>query len=233
MDGIISFIRWVFIFFTHCFYDIHRGSRSLWRYFYTFGDYSSSIAWCKQALRKFIGSDQAPILNNIGTGYMALCQQKKAFNYYSRAVAAGPSYDRGWINLGVTQEKLGIPDEAFQSYGRISGSNPEINADAMGKKETLLSGLGKLTDALFAFRQGESGASGQVLVDLYTGIGAIEFVQKNLEAAEKDFKKAINEDSQGEYADTRRSFETVVLHDKTEKTNAAVYLKRIQAMRAV
>nr|WP_319539077.1 tetratricopeptide repeat protein [uncultured Methanospirillum sp.] len=245
MNGKISSIRWVFILLLTTIV-ISTGVADPGGDFYASGDYSASIGWYEQALRGSTGPDQAPILNNIGTGYMALHQQEKAFDYYSRAVAVDPTYDRGWINLGVTQEKLGRPDDALQSYDRVSGSNPEIYAEAMVKKGTLLSVQGKLADALFAFHQGETGARGQVLVDLYTGIGAIEFMQKNLGAAETDFQKAINEDpqgaalawtnlgvlkiSKGEYADAKRAFETAILHDKARKTNAAVYLKKIQAM---
>lgn len=245
MNGKISSIRWVFILLLTTIM-ISTGVADPGGDFYAAGDYPASIAWYEQALHGSTGPDQVPILNNIGTGYMALHQQEKAFNYYSRAVEIDPTYDRGWINLGVTQEKLGRPDDALQSYDRVSAVNPEIFAEAMVKKGTLLSSQGKLTDALFAFRQGEAGARGQVLVDLYTGIGAIEFMQKNLDAAETNFQKAIDEDQQGaalawtnlgvlkiskgEYTDAKHAFETAILHDKAGKTNAAVYLKKIQAM---
>ena len=68
------------------------------------GDYAGAIAAYEQELT---GDGPAPVLGNIGTCYMALGQPEKASEYYTRAVTADPAYGRGWINLGVVQEKRG------------------------------------------------------------------------------------------------------------------------------
>lgn len=213
---------------------------------YASGDYVGSISWYQEKLNQTTGTDQAPVLNNIGTGYMSLGQQNVAFEYYVKAVSVDPDYDKGYINLGVVQEKLGRPDDALQSYGKVSERDPAIYAEALVKKGTLLSSLGKLDNALIAFHQAESSAAGSVQVDLYTGIGAVYFMQNNTDEAEKNFQKAIDSDpkgaplawtnlgvlqiAQGRMREAKMSFETAIQHDPSGITKAAAYLKQLIGM---
>jgi len=215
---------------------------------YTSGDYSGALASFTAELADVSGSAQAPVLNNIGTCYVALGQSEKAAEYYGKAVSADPGYGRGWINLGVVQEKLGRPDEALASYGKVTG-DPGLAAEAAVKKGTLLAGQQKLDEALAAFRSAESGATGQVAVDMYTGIGGIEFMLKDTAAAEEAFVKATELDpsgaamawtnlgviriSQQRYAEAKAAFETAIQNDTAGKTKAARYLQKLMAMGVV
>ncbi|PWR74910.1 tetratricopeptide repeat protein [Methanospirillum stamsii] len=213
---------------------------------YAAGDYLGSISWYQDMLNQTEGSDQAPILNNIGTGYMALGLQDIAFEYYLNAVSVDSGYDRGYLNLGVVQEKLENPDDALHSYGKVSGQDPALYAEALVKKGTLLSSLGRLDEALNAFHQAESGATGLVQVDLYTGIGAVYFMQNKTDEAEKNFLKAIHVDpsgaalaltnlgvlqiAQGRMSEAKKSFVTAIRNDPSGMTKAAAYLKRLTVM---
>ncbi len=213
---------------------------------YQSGDYSGAVAAFKEDLASVSGSEQAPVLNNIGTCYVALGQPEKALEYYTQAVSVDEGYGRGWINLGVIQEKLGNPDAAFESYERISPGDAELSSEAAVKKGTLLAGQQKLQPALDAFRSGEGNATGQVRVDMYTGIGGVEFMLGNAAAAEEAFRKAIEYEpegaamawtnlgvlmtSQGRYDEAKIAFETGMKNDPDGKTEAAKYLKNLQAL---
>ncbi|MDD1724313.1 MAG: tetratricopeptide repeat protein [Methanospirillum sp.] len=213
---------------------------------YASGDYAGAVTAFEQDLAGISGTGQAPVLNNIGTCYVALGEPEKALSYYSRAVEANASYGRGWINLGVVQERLGKRDDALASYDRVGIADQSLYAEAMVKKGSLLAGEGDLDQALQAFRLAGSGATGQVYVDLYTGIGAVEFLQKNTDAAEEAFLKATKADpdgaalaytnlgvlriSQGRYKEAKRLLETAARNDKTGQTNAVSYLKKLDRM---
>ncbi len=213
---------------------------------YAMGDYTGAITYFEQELNATEGSLQSPILNNIGTCYVALDQPEKAIEYYQKAVTVDPGYARGWINLGVVQEKLGNADEALASYEKVTDADPGVVAEAYVKKGTLLASQQRLEEALAAFRSAESGAKGLVLVDMYTGIGGVEFMLKNTDAAEQAFLKTTEADpggaamawtnlgvlriSQGRYADAKAAFETAIRNDPTGKTKAAAYLQKLQTM---
>ncbi|MDD1723551.1 MAG: tetratricopeptide repeat protein [Methanospirillum sp.] len=213
---------------------------------YTSGDHAGAVKAFEQDLTNVSGAGQAPVLNNIGTCYVALGQPDKAVGYYTRAVTVDPSYGRGWINLGVVQEKLGKPEEAISSYDKVDLTNQAMYAEAMVKKGSLLAGQGDLDKALAAFRLAEPGATGQAVVDLYTGIGAVEFLQKNTVAAEEAFLKATEADpngaalaftnlgvlriSQGKYEEAKSLLETAARNDRNGQTNAVEYLKKLSAM---
>lgn len=84
---------------------------------------------------------------------------------------------------------------------------------------------------------------------MYTGIGGVEFMLKNTDAAEEAFVKATEADpsgaamawtnlgvlriSQQRYADAKTAFETAIRNDPTGKTKAAAYLQKLQAMGTV
>lgn len=211
------------------------------------GDYAGAVAAFEEELTLTTGAARAPVLNNIGTCYMALGQAEQASGYYEQAVSADSSYGRGWINLGVVQEQLGRQDEALASYGKVSG-DPAMVAEAAVKKGTLLAGQQKLDEALAAFNAGIAGASGTTAADLYTGIGAVSFMQKKATEAEEAFVQAIDADpegavmawtnlgvlqiSQGRYAEARASFETAISHDPTGISPARTYLANLESQTA-
>ena len=215
---------------------------------YSSGDYSGAISAFESELHDVSGSSQAPLLNNIGTCYVSLGQPEKAVEYYIRAVTADPSYGRGWINLGVVQERLGRQSEALTSYEKVSG-DPALLAEAAVKKGTLLASQEKLDESLAAFKSAEPGASGQVAVDMYTGIGGIEFMKNDIIAAEMAFLNAIDADpsgaamaytnlgviriAQNRYVEAKSAFETAIRHDPQGKTKAAQYLKKLEGMGVV
>ena len=215
---------------------------------YSSGDYSGAISAFEGELHNVSGSSQAPVLSNIGTCYVSLGQPDKATEYFTRAVTVDPSYGRGWINLGVIQEQLGRSDEALTSFSKVSG-DPALIAEAAVKKGTLLAGQQKLEEALTAFKSAETGASGQVAVDMYTGIGGIEFMLKDTAAAEEAFVKATELDpsgaamawtnlgvlriSQQRYAEAKKAFETAIANDTQGRTKATSYLRKLEAMGVV
>lgn len=213
---------------------------------YAAGDYTGALAVFGKELNETSGTAQAPVLNNIGTCYVALGQPELAGEYYGKAVSVDPGYGRGWINLGVVQEKQGATDEALVSYGKVSGTDPAVLAEANVKKGTLLASKQNFNEALAAFKAAEPGAKGTVAVDMYTGIGGIEFMLKNTAAAEEAFVQATEIDpsgaamawtnlgvlriSQQRYADAKTAFETAIRNDAAGKTKAALYLQKLEAM---
>lgn len=212
------------------------------------GDYAGAITEYEQELPGLSETLQAPVLNNIGTCYVSLGQPEKAVEYYNRAVNADPSYGRGWINLGVVHERLGSQSEALICYNKVSG-DPALLAEAAVKKGTLLAGQKKLDEALAAFQSAEPGASGQVAIDMYTGIGGIEFMKNDIAAAEMAFLNAIDIDpsgaamaytnlgviriAQNRYANAKSAFESAIQNDPQGKTKSAQYLSKLEAMGVV
>lgn len=210
---------------------------------YASGDYSGAITAFEQNLSGISGPKQAPVLNNIATCYVALGEPDTAITYYTQAVDADPSYGRGWINLGVMQEKLGNTEDAISSYEKVDLTDPALYAEAKVKKGSLLAALGDYSEALSSFNLARSGATGTVVVDLYTGIGAVEFLQKNTDAAEDAFLKAINASpdgaalaytnlgvlriSQGRNDEARELLERAILNDPLKQTQAEEYLKKL------
>jgi len=215
---------------------------------YQSGDYEGALEAFTTDLGNATGTDQAPILNNIGTCWMALGDPEQAADYYNRVVTADQKYGRGWINLGVVQEKLGKHEEALRSYDAVTDADPEYFSEAMVKKGTLLSALGRSEEALTAFNAGIAGASGRTAADLYTGIGAVSFLLMKPTEAEEAFLLAIEADpdeavmawtnlgvlqiSQGRYADAKKSFETAVSHDSEGISSARKYLANLETMTA-
>ena len=81
---------------------------------------------------------------------------------------------------------------------------------------------------------------------MYTGIGGIEFMLQDIDAAEKAFVKATELDpsgaamawtnlgvlrvSQQRYADAKTAFETAIRNDSEGKTKAVQYLKSLEEM---
>lgn len=210
---------------------------------YVAGDYSGALSIFEQELAQADGADQAQILNNIGTCYSALGELDTASEYFQKAVVADPEYWRGYINRGVVEERLGNADDAFASYGKVKSLNPAMYAEAQVKAGTLLAALGRNDEALSAYMHAESGATGNVKVDLYTGVGAIEFLSKNNAAAEEAFLKATEAGpddaalawtnlgvlriSQDRYDEAKTFFETAISHDPHGQSNAAEYLKKL------
>lgn len=213
---------------------------------YQSGDYAGAIVVFQEDLANNSGPSQAPVLNNIGTSYVSLGDLDNAVLYYQRAIEADPSYDRGWINLGVVQEKLGKTDEAISSYDEVGVTDPAVYAEAKVKKGSLLAAVGRYSDALSSFNLAQSGATGPVVVDLYTGIGAVEFLQNNTAAAEEAFLTATTTDPdgaalaytnlgvlriiQGRYDEAQSLFETAIRNDKTGQTKAKSYLEKLKGM---
>nr|WP_319539089.1 tetratricopeptide repeat protein [uncultured Methanospirillum sp.] len=214
------------------------------------GDYAGALAAFEKELGETTGPAQAPVLNNIGTCYMALGKPDLAAGSYQKAVDLDPGYGRGWINLGVALEKLGRPEEALTSYGRVSDSgDKDLTAEANVKKGTLLAGSGRFDEAIAAFEFAEGDAKGQVAVDMYTGIGGVKFMKNDITAAEMAFLNAIEADpsgaamaytnlgviriAQNRYAEAKSAFETAISHDPQGKTKAARYLKKLEGMGVV
>ncbi len=212
---------------------------------YTAGDYAGALAAFEGELPGVSGAARAPVLNNIGTCYVALGQSEKAAESYQAAVSSDPGYGRGWINLGIVQEKLGRQDDALSSYGRVS-SDQALVAEANVKKGTLLAGQKRFEEALVAFKAAGPGAKGQVAVDMFTGIGGVEFMLSDTAAAEAAFVKATECDpsgaamawtnlgviriSQQRYAEAKAAFETAIRNDAAGKTKASQYLQKLQGM---
>ncbi len=214
---------------------------------YASGDYSGALDEFKKEISEKSGSDQAPFLNNIGTCYMVLGKPDQALEYYTKAVNVDPSYGRGWINLGVVQEKLGMPEEALTSYGSVSESGDKsLIAEANVKKGTLLASKGRFDEAIEAFESAEADAKGSVAVDLYTGIGGAEFMKNDITAAEMAFLNAIEIDPSGaamaytnlgviriaqkRYTEAKSAFEAAIQNDPHGKTKSAQYLKKLENM---
>jgi len=217
---------------------------------YAAGDYAGALAAFEKELGETTGAAQAPVLNNIGTCYMALGKPDQAAGSYQKAVDLDPGYGRGWINLGVALENLGRPEEALTSYGRVSGSgDTSLIAEANVKRGTLLAGKGRFDEAIAAFESAEGDAKGSVAVDMYTGIGGAEFMKNDITAAEMAFLNAIEIDptgaamaytnlgviriAQNRYAEAKSAFETAIRNDPQGRTKAAQYLKKLQGMGVV
>ncbi|WP_181391446.1 tetratricopeptide repeat protein [Methanospirillum stamsii] len=212
----------------------------------TIGDYSGALAAFTQEVDDYEGSDQAPIFNNIGTCYVALGDLENASKYYEKAVISNPEYFRSWINLGAVQEKLGRIDDALTSYEKVTSKNREFFADALVRKGNILSSLGKLDEARTTFLEGENYATVQTAPDVYTGIGAVAFMQNDTIEAENAFLKAIELDTggaimaytnlgvlyvtQGEYDKAKAAFQMAVSHDPDGISNAQTYLNNLERM---
>lgn len=207
------------------------------------GNVSGALTAFTDELATTQGAAQAPVLNNIGTCYLALGQPEKAIDYFSHAISVDPGYGLAYLNLGIVQEQGGRADDALATYDHGASAVPSIRPLMMVKKGTLLSSLGKLDEALAAFHNGEDGANGTVAADLYTGIGAIEFIQKKTDKAEKDFLRAIDADPNGaalawtnlgvlKIAQNKKeeaitTFKNATIRDPNGTTQAAQYLKKI------
>ncbi|WP_319579464.1 tetratricopeptide repeat protein [uncultured Methanospirillum sp.] len=211
------------------------------------GDYNGALKAFQNELSATTGAAQAPVLSNIGTCYMALGKPDLAEENYAKAVSVDPGYGRGWINLGVSQEKLGKLEEALNSYGRVSDSGDlALIAEANVKKGTLLASKGRFDEAITAFESAEGNAKGSVAVDLYTGIGGADFMKGDIPAAEMAFLNAIEIDPSGaamaytnlgviritqkRYTEAKSAFETAIHNDPQGKTKAAQYLQKLQGM---
>jgi tetratricopeptide (TPR) repeat protein len=211
---------------------------------YASGNYSGEITLFEQALTETNGTAQASVLNNIATCYVALEKPYKAVEYYNKAVTADPTYGRGWINLGVILERMNRQDDVLFSYGRVETSDQAIYAESKVKAGTLLAALKRNDEALAAFKAGESRATGKVKIDLYTGIGAVEFMNENLDESDKAFILAneagpddaalawtnlgVLKFSSGKYDEAKSDLETAIRYDPTGKTRAIEYLKKLQ-----
>jgi tetratricopeptide (TPR) repeat protein len=214
---------------------------------YLAGDYSGAVEKFTSDLAGAKEADRASILNNIGTSYMGLGDLKKAKEYYQNAVTTDPAYGKGWTNLGVLQEKLGDQDAALDSFEKVTTDDPMVYADAMVKKGTLLTELGKLAEAETTFMQGEQYATGSTAADIYTGIGAIAFIQKKSDLAERNFLKAIDADPSGavlaytnlgvlkvtqeDYDGARKLFKTAISNDHLAISQASEFLKKLDQMK--
>jgi tetratricopeptide (TPR) repeat protein len=208
------------------------------------GNYTEALTLFEQELAQSGSGDQAKILNNIGTCYTALGQLDKAEEYFQKAVTADPKYWRGYLNLGVVQERLKMPEKALESYDKVDSSVPALYSEAQVKKGTLLAAQGKNDEALAAFLLAKPSAEGGAMVDLYTGIGAIQFLKKNNVAAEEAFinaTKAGPDDaalawtnlgvlyiSLGKYDEAKKMFETAIAHDPKGQSKAGQYLKKLE-----
>ena len=214
---------------------------------YASGDYAGALDEFKKELSEKSGSAQAPVLNNIGTCYMILGKPEQAIETYAEAVSVDPNYGRGYINLGIVQEKLGMSEEALTSYGRVPESEDKsLIAEAKVKKGTLLAGKGRFDEAISAFESAEGDAKGSVAVDLYTGIGGAEFMKNDITAAEMAFLNAIEIDPSGaamaytnlgviriaqkRYDEAKSAFETAMKNDPLRKTKSGQYLNKLEKM---
>jgi len=63
------------------------------------GKYFGARSAFKGELNAVSGSDRTPVINNIGTCYMAFGEPELAVKSYQNAVSADPCYERGWTDL--------------------------------------------------------------------------------------------------------------------------------------
>ena len=161
---------------------------------YAAGEFNKSIDWFENALETTQGSDRAPLLNNIGAAYLALGFVDKAKEQFNEAVTANSSYGVAWINLGVANEKIGKTDEALQNYDKAIEVDAANAGTSLIKKAGLLTVLGKYDDALSVFKMAESEVRDVDQMALYTGMGAVYYLQKNYAESEKAFNQAIDLD---------------------------------------
>lgn len=210
---------------------------------YAQGEFEKSIEWFENILEKTQGIDRAPHLNNIGAAYLALGRFEDAEDKFNEAVSADPSYWVAWVNLGVTNEKNGNTDGALQSYTKAAEVNSSNAGAALVKKGNLLAILGNYDDARTAFMDAKSTVKDSDIVALYTGLGAVLFLQKDYSAAEEALNQAIQTDpdnaalaytnlgvlkaTQGKTDEARTAFEQAIRIDTSGVTKAADYLKQL------
>ena len=161
---------------------------------YASGDYNKSIEWFQNALLEANEADRAQLLNNIGVSYLALGQLDLAKEKFDEAIKANSSYPYAWINLGVVNGDAGNTDEAIRCYDKAIELDNSVAATVLIKKGGLLTIAGKYDDALSAFKEAESIAEKEDQSALYTGLGAVYYLQKDNVAAEEAFNHAIELD---------------------------------------
>lgn len=73
---------------------------------YSNKDYTKAIAYYNNALK--VNPKDGIAYNNIGNAYFrGLNKPQEALPYYQKATQVEPSYNYGWLNLALCQQKLG------------------------------------------------------------------------------------------------------------------------------
>lgn len=210
---------------------------------YSTGEFEKSIEWFENELKTAEGTERAPLLNNIGTAYLALNQIDEAEENFNEAVSEDPLYWVAWINLGAVHEEKGNTIEALESYTRAAEISNTDAGFALIKKGGLLTILGRYEEALDAYKLAESVVTGSDIAVLYTGIGAVYSLQQNYSAAEEAFNKAISSDPdnaalaytnlgvlkaiQGLNEEATEAFEQANRIDPDGETSADEYLRQL------
>ncbi len=213
---------------------------------YNEGNFTGAITLFEESVDLVEGTDQAPILNNIGACYVALDEPEEALIYYNKAIEADPAYGRGWINHGIVSEHLESNDQALSDYEKAAEVDSSVLTEAMIKKGKLLIRMSRFDEALNTYQSVENMVEGVEAGELHTDIGAVYYLQDNVDQAKKYFEQAITEDPEGaaiaytnlgviyiseeEYEKAIEAFEIAKSIDSTGDTEAAEYLDKLNQM---
>ncbi len=213
---------------------------------YALEEFAEALQWYEEELTSLVGTDRAPVLNNIGSCYMGLLKNEEALDSFLAAVDANPDYATGWLNAGVAYEALDNSDKALVCFNNAIAADPDNAGKAFVMKGGLLAGLGESEEALKAYQQAEILTNGTLLSEALNGKGAIYFLQGMNEEANVAFLAAIEADSEGSpmartnlgvlyvyegrYDEARIAFKEAMVLDPLGKTEAAGYYEALHAM---
>jgi predicted O-linked N-acetylglucosamine transferase (SPINDLY family) len=88
------------------------------------GDAGRGIGLIETAIRNDAGDPR--FHSDLGMAYAALGDAERALACYRRAVAAGPDYVQGWLNLGGALTHRNALQEAADCYRRAAALQPEL-----------------------------------------------------------------------------------------------------------
>ena len=115
------------------------------------GQDAEAVASYDQALA--IKPDYAEALNNRGNALQGLMRHAEALASYDRALAIRPEYAEAWLGRGnILNYHLSRHAEALAAYDRVLTIKPDLT-DAWFGRGAALEGLGRLEEAIAAYRQ--------------------------------------------------------------------------------
>lgn len=102
-----------------------RGYVGLGDYYFVVGEYEKAYAWYRKAIAAAPASPSATdACNNIGVYYMQLGVNDTAEQYFDRALALNPSYEKAYFNKGSLYALKQDHARAIEAHTKALAINP-------------------------------------------------------------------------------------------------------------